>query len=549
MRASLLPIAATILALAGCRAAPPCPSGSCGTAVIGVTAGPHTLFPPLVATDIGNQIDGQLFLPLAALGMSMNTTGDSGFIPKLADRWHFEDSVTLVFHIDPRARWHDGIPVTAEDVAYTFDLDTDTLVNAPSRPLLSSIASVVARDSAHVVFTFTHVYSEQFYDATHLMMIVPQHLLDTIPRARLQAAAFNRHPVGNGPYRLVSWKPNESIELAADTDFYLGRPGIARLIWRVTPDPATLVPQLAAGEIDIIPVLLGPDQIAAAKKTPGIHLVSYPSSVYFYLAFNFRDPENHARPNALFASRGLRQAIAYAIDRNAIIQSVLGGYGSVPSGPTTPMVWIDNDSLRQLPFDSARARHMLDSLGWRPGPNGVRVRDGRRLAFTVMVPTSSAARMRIAVILQAQLKALGIDMEVQPLESNTLGARSAAGTFDAMIGGWQIDPVPAAMRQFWTTTAIGGSNYGAYSDPRFDSLVTAAMAARTKAAARPIWNEAMDVINNDAPAVWLASLSMVAAVSDRLENVTIRPDDWTATLWTWRIAPGRATARDRPAGH
>ncbi|HKI95209.1 MAG TPA: ABC transporter substrate-binding protein [Gemmatimonadales bacterium] len=502
-----------------------------------------------MATDIGNQIDGQLFLPLAALGMSMNTTGDSGFIPKLADRWHFEDSVTLVFHIDPRARWHDGIPVTAEDVAYTFDLDTDTLVNAPSRPLLSSIASVVARDSAHVVFTFTHVYSEQFYDATHLMMIVPQHLLDTIPRARLQAAAFNRHPVGNGPYRLVSWKPNESIELAADTDFYLGRPGIARLIWRVTPDPATLVPQLAAGEIDIIPVLLGPDQIAAAKKTPGIHLVSYPSSVYFYLAFNFRDPENHARPNALFASRGLRQAIAYAIDRNAIIQSVLGGYGSVPSGPTTPMVWIDNDSLRQLPFDSARARHMLDSLGWRPGPNGVRVRDGRRLAFTVMVPTSSAARMRIAVILQAQLKALGIDMEVQPLESNTLGARSAAGTFDAMIGGWQIDPVPAAMRQFWTTTAIGGSNYGAYSDPRFDSLVTAAMAARTKAAARPIWNEAMDVINNDAPAVWLASLSMVAAVSDRLENVTIRPDDWTATLWTWRIAPGRATARDRPAGH
>lgn len=549
MRASLLPISAIILALAGCRAAPPCPTGSCGTAVIGTPGQPLTLFPPLAKLDLSNQIDGQLFLTLAALGPSMNTIGDSGFIPKLADRWHFEDSLTLVFHVDPRARWQDGVPVTAQDVAFTFDIDTDTLVNAPSRPLLSSIASVTARDSAHVVFRFTHVYSEQFYDATHLMMIVPKHLLDTIPRGQLQAADFNRHPVGDGPYKLVSWKPGESIELAADTSFYLGRPGIARLIWRITPDAATMVPQLAAGELDIVPVLLGPDQVAAARKTPGIGLVQYRSSVYFYLGFNFRDPADHHRPNSLFASRALRQAIAYGIDRNAIIQSVLGGYGSVPCGPATPMVWIYNDSLQQLPFDSARARRMLDSLGWRPGPKGVRMRDGRSLAFPLIVPTSSATRMRTAVILQAQLKALGIDMEIRPLENTTFTARGSAGNFDAMIGGWQIDPVPSAMRQFWTTSAIGGSNYGAYSDPRFDSLVAAAMAARTQTAAQPLWNEAIRVINDDVPAVWLMTPSLVAAVSDRFENVSIRPDDWSATLWTWRIAPGRATARDRPAGH
>lgn len=548
MRASLLSISAVAFVLAGCRAAPSCPAGSCGTAVIGVTGDANTLFPPLSDNSISNAVVGQIFLPLAALGLSMNTEGDSGFIPKLADRWHFEDSLTLVFHINPRARWQDGVPVTAQDVAFTFDIDTDTLVNAPSRPLLSGIASVTARDSADVVFKFTHVYGEQFYDAAHEMSILPKHLLDTIPRDRLSTSAFTRHPIGDGPYKFVSWTPNESIELAADTTFFLGRPGIARLIWRVTPDMGTLLTQLKSGELDVIELLIGPDQIAQAKTAPGIRLIQYPGNMYGYLAFNFRDPTHLNRPNPLFANRALRQALTYGIDRHAILEAILGSHGEVPCGPTAPMVWIWNDSIVQLPFDSARARHMLDSLGWAPGPDGIRHRDGHALAFTLSYPTSSAPRRHAAIIIQAQLKALGVAVTLLPLEFNTFGDRAAAGRFDAMIGTWQIDPAPSAMRQFWTTASIGGSNFGAYSDTLFDSLVARAATVRSRSAARRLWDEALRRINDDAPAVWLFAPMPVAAVSDRFENVTIRPDDWSATLWTWRIAPDRALPRDRLGG-
>lgn len=549
MRASPLPIAATILALAGCRAAPPCPSGSCGTAVIGVAGDANSLFPPLAGNDVSMAVDAQMFLPLASMGLGMNTAGDSGFVPKLADRWHFEDSATLVFHIDPRAHWQDGVPVTAQDVAYTFDINTDTVVNAPARPLLSSIASVTARDSADVVFKFTHAYSEQFYDATHLMDVLPKHLLDTIPRDRLAASYFASHPVGDGPYKFVSWKSGESIELAADTTFYLGRPGIARLIWRITPDITTQLTQLRTGELDIIAVLVGPDQVGEAQKAPHIRLVEYPSSAYIFLAFNLRDPAHLSRPHPILGSRALRQALTYGIDRHAIARALVGNLGQIARGPTSPMVWIWSDTLTQFPYDTARARHMLDSLGWRVGPEGVRRKDGRKLSFGLLFPTSSAPRMHAAVIIQAELKAIGVDVQLHPTELNTVGSRAAAGQFDAMLGGWLIDPVPSAMRQFWTTAAIGGDNFGGYSDPRFDSLVAAASAARTQAAARPLWDEAMRVINDDVPAVWLYTPTMVAAVSDRFENVTIRPDNWAVTLWTWRIAPDRALPRDRLGGH
>ena len=543
-------LAATLLlcaALAACRdTRTRCQGEWCGTAVIVAPADANALLSPLAQTDIDFAASDLIFLKLADIGPALNTVGDGGFIPRLARSWKFEDGLTLVFGIDPRARWQDGVPVTAADVAFTFDLYRDTLVNAPARPLLDRIASVTARDERTAVFRFRRAYPEQFYDATHQMRIVPRHLLDSIPRARLASHPFARHPVGDGPYRFVSWRAGESIELAADTAFFLARPGLARIIWRVTPDLNTAVTQLVADEADIVSFLGGPENVARVAAAPQLRVVSYPSAVYGFLGFNLRDPDRPSRPHPLFADRDLRRALFQAVDRASLVQTVLGEYGKIPVGPTSRMTAIGNDTtIPQLAFDSARARARLGRLGWKDADgDGILERRGRKLEFQVLVPTSSQPRRRAAVILQDQLKRLGVGVLISEVEFNVFRQRTSASKYHAALFNTSEDPTPSGLQQSWTTAGIGRFNYGGYSNPRFDRLVAEAAAERNQPTAQAKWHEALAVINDDAPGIWLFDFIQASGVHRRYENVTIRRDQWAATLWTWRVAPGRRVARD-----
>jgi peptide/nickel transport system substrate-binding protein len=524
---------------AACRSEAPCPE--CGVAVISAGADADLLLPALTQ-GVGRQVSDQIFLKLADVGLARNTVGDSGFVPRLAESWDFETPRTLVFHLNPAARWQDGVPVTAADVVFTFAAYTDTLLDAPVRPLLVDIGSVTARDERTAVFHFRRTYPEEFFDATHHMRILPQHLLDSVPRDRWRTHLFARHPVGDGPYHLVSWRPGESIELAADSVFFQGPPGISRLIWRIAPDFNAAITQLIAGEADIIETIVGAENIERVRQDSALRLVEYPAGVYMYLGFNLRDPKDLDRPNALFGDRALRRALALAIDRAALVQAVLGGYGIVPPGPTTPMVGIAKGAPPQLPFDSAAANRLLDSLGWRrAAPDSIRTRSGRRLAFEVLYPSSSGIRQRAGVILQDQLRKAGVEIKLTPIELNVWLDRARTGRFDALIGAWQIDLPPSGLRELWGSADIGASNYDRYASPVFDSLIARAGAVSDPTVARRLWHQAIDTINQDAPAVWLFSPTMFAGLSRRIENVTIRPDEWWATLWTWRA--GRREGR------
>src|SRR5207244_6794047 len=191
--------------------------------------------------------------------------GDEDFQPLLAQRWQWNGPRTLVFHLNPRARWQDGQPVTAADVAFTFDAYTDPKVASPSAPDLRWIGAVTARDSLTAVFRFRRRYPEMFYDAACRMRILPAHLLRSLPREAWRTAPFGRAPVGSGPYRLVAWKAGETIELAADSTFFLGRPHIRRLIWRSAPDLQVAISQLIANQADALEFLGPPDNVRRVR--------------------------------------------------------------------------------------------------------------------------------------------------------------------------------------------------------------------------------------------------------------------------------------------
>jgi len=508
------------------------------TVIIATTGDADFLLPPVTTETSGINVSDLLFCRLAELTAALNTVDDSGFRPVLARSWEHPDSLTIVFHLDPRARWQDGVPVTAADVAYTFGVYRNPVVNAPLAPFLAAIASVTARDSLTVAFRFRRWYPEQLYDATYHMRILPRHLLDTIPAARLATAPFARAPVGDGPYRFVRWLAGSEIDLAADTTWFLGRPGLARLVWRVTPELATAVSELLAGEADAMEVIPARGLLERVRQSTNVRLVPYPSPFYAAIVFNLRRPP--------FADRDLRRALAMAADRQTIVQSVFGPFAEVAVGATSRMQWIWSDSIRQLPFDTAAAARALDQRGWRrSGPDGRRARGGTPLRFTLLVPTSSQVRQQAAVILQDELKRIGVDMQIQPLEFTVMEQRTQAGDFDAAFVSRTIDPSPASLLQWWSPGAA--ANIGRFADTGFQALTAAAMRARTRAEAAPLWHEALGRLNDDAAAIFLFSPRNNAAVSTRLDHVTIRPDSWLATVTDWRVGGARPGAPDRGA--
>src|SRR6185503_15416822 len=167
LRRSLSPFAllAVLLAVAGCERRGGCTGSDCGTLIMTAIGEPGTLLPASTEDVVANDIGEQLFLKLADVGMSLNTDGDEDFQPLLAERWEWDGPLTLVFHLDPRARWQDGQRVSAADVEFTFDAYKASVVASPFRTKLRRIASVTQRDSLTAVFRFREQYPEMFYDA------------------------------------------------------------------------------------------------------------------------------------------------------------------------------------------------------------------------------------------------------------------------------------------------------------------------------------------------------------------------------------------------
>jgi peptide/nickel transport system substrate-binding protein len=522
--------------LIGCKSRGGCSGDYCGTLVIAAAGEPDILLPPITQLAMARDVSDQLFLKLADVGMSANTIGDDGFVPQLAARWDWTDSVTLTFHLDPRAKWQDGVSVTAADVAFTFDMYSDSTVNAPSRSSLREILAVTAPDSLTAVFRFRRPYAEMFYDAVYHMRVLPAHLLRALPRSAWQSAPFGRQPIGDGPYRFVRWNAGESLELAADSTFFLGRPHLRRLIWRFTPNLDVAVSQLIAGQADAIEVLGPPGNVGRVHEVASLATYPYPGNTYGFLAFNLRANGDTSAPHPLFGNRDLRRAVVMALDRDGMLHNVWGGgdLAAVPPGPM-PRLW----SLSDKNLAAAGARDSVAAarlLAARRGPR----------AFHLLVPTTSGLRRQYARLIQAQLQPFGWDVRIDEVDLSVVQQRVGAGQFDAVLGAWASGPSPIdATLQNWTRRGFGGQNPGRYDNPQLDRLLESAVAARNRDAATRLLRSAIALWNSDAPAAPLYAPDNVAAVNRRVSEVTIRPDSWLALVRMWRIPASQLTDRDR----
>ncbi len=537
-------ILATLLAAAAALPATAQRPQDHGAAVILLGQEPVTPIPTLYGGSSANaNVADLLFLRLARPGQVLVTTDEHTFEPELARSWSRRDSLTLVFELDPRAKWQDGTPVTSRDAVFSFARMRDSTVDPQRALLLRSIASVTAEGDRRVVIRFREKYPEQFYDATFHVQLLPAHLVDTIPPQRFAESAFARAPVGDGPYRWVRRTAGQRLELAGDPSFFLGAPKVDRVVFLLVRDVEAALNLLLDGSADLyeaVPPVTGPARLAGSKD---IQVIGASSYGLLYLLFNQHAFGDRTRPHPILSDSVIRRALAMAIDRPTLLQSTYGGFGALAAAPVSRGQW--TYALVPGPrFSPDNAASLFRSRGYvTRNRDGILEKDGVPLAFRLNLPSTSAPRMKMATQVQEQLRKIGVRLEINAVDGPVWAQRRGRGEFDIDFSSAVLDPSPRGIVQSWTCAGRGGSNVGGFCDPEFDRLIDQALHAKKTGESE--WRHAYQRLQDDAPAVFLVSPPILFAIHRRYRNATFRSSSLYGDLWRWSVDPAKRLARDR----
>lgn len=483
-----------------------------------------------------------MFLPLLRLG------GDLQYEPLLAEGWEMIGDTAAVFRLRRDVRWHDGVPTTARDVEFTFSRALEPGSAYPNRDFFANWTGVTATDSFTVHASFS-AQAEPLAGVPFLP-IMPAHLLDTIPSERMRQAAFNKRPVGNGPFRFVEYRANDRWVFEANPDFPQalgGRPYLDRLVWRVIPDATAQVAEISTGAADMTLTPPG-DDFPRLSAQPGLRGIVRPSPRYAMVIWNGRvAPLDDAR---------VRHALTLAIDRAQIVQTLRGGYGQVAVGPIDPAHWAFASGLEPLPFDPDSARAMLRAAGLvdRDGDGMLDMPDGRPFQIELKLPAGSAINRDMAEMIRSNLAAVGVRVVARPVDGGTMygDVTSPARNFQAVILGWESAIRPNLRGIFHSAERDGMYGAAGYRNARVDSLIDGVEFARSREEAQPLYHELQRVLRDEQPWSFLYYFSSLVLVRDRLQGVEMDVRGALVNVQDWwvrdaRQAPG-SVARSDSAG-
>jgi peptide/nickel transport system substrate-binding protein len=498
-----------------------------GTVIIGMRSD-FGGFNPITSTSTYDQAlnNHALFTPLIRYDEDLTPQ------PFLAESWDMQDDTAVVFHLRRDVRWHDGQPVTAHDVLFTFEMaktpETASLIGT----LLAEVESARLIDDYTISFRFTRPHAqavESFYWAP-----APRHLLQGISPAELRNAPYNRQPVGSGPFMFGSWRANEQLVLNPNPDFpeaLGGPPASERVVFRVIPEASTMLTELFTGNIHVdIPVQ--PDQARQIENNADTELFSFPGRSFHYIGWNnARAPFNDAR---------VRRAMTHAINRQEIIDALLYGHGQLSTGPIPP--WHPADpGVQPLAFDPNMAAQLLEQAGWidRDGDGMRENAQGQRLTFTLL-SSDDALRRSVVEVVQSQLRRVGADVQVRVMEFQTLLQSHRNRDFDAVFTNWSLDNfnmASAPMSLFHTSQADieQSPNRSSVRIPRLDAAMERAMLTPDPNQQRAAWREFTQVLQEEQPVTFMFWLNELAAARTTVQGIEMDPRGDLRTLPQWTV--------------
>jgi peptide/nickel transport system substrate-binding protein len=494
-----------------------------GDTLVEASLGEATNLIPALASDTASfAVIDRIYDGLVKLDKNLN------LVPALAEAWEFsEDRLSLTFKLRPGVRWHDGQPFTARDALFTYELMVD-----PGTPTAYA-NSFQQIEKAEVVddHTFRVTYRRPLAKAlsTWSCSIMPAHLLEG---RDLVSSPLARRPIGTGPYKMEKWEAGQRVTLVANDDYFEGRPNIDRVVIKVIPDLNAQMLELQAGHIDTMN--LTPDQYeeksGAADFRAAYNVFRYPAFSYGYLGFNLKRP--------LFQDQRVRQAMAYAIDKEEIVEGVLLGLGRTANGPFKPDMWANNQNVAPYPYDPGKARALLAEAGWIVN-GGLLVRDGQPFSFTIATNQGNKIREQVGAIIQARLKEIGVEVKIQVIEwAAFLKEYLDRHNFDAVIMGWTI-PTDPDMFDIWHSSKNrpGELNFISYKNEEVDRLVDEARFVLDQSERKKLYDRVQEILHEEAPYVFLYVPDALPAVAKRFIGPEVGPGGWGHNFKQWFVPP------------
>ncbi|HEX6832786.1 MAG TPA: peptide ABC transporter substrate-binding protein, partial [Rudaea sp.] len=443
---------------------------------VALNINPTQLNPILTQNTIESFTDGLIFNELVTQDAQHHQIPDlAREVPTVANGGVSKDGLTLVYHLRKGVRWHDGAPFTSKDVVFTWHAIMNPNNNVVSRRGYDQIASMTTPDPYTVVMHMKRLFSPAidtiFGESDTPMKILPEHLLARYPN--LNHVAFNAAPVGTGAYRFVRWLRSDHIELAANANYFKGRPHFARLLLKIIPDDNTMLAQIRAHEVDLALEIPAP-VYRDASGAPGVTRQLASAPVYTAVQFNTqKSPLDDPR---------VRRALVMGIDRQQIVRDDSYGTATVAVADLSPYYWAFDRSLSPIPYDPNGAKALLDAAGWHPGPDGVRTKNGRRLSLLYVYGTGSQLVRTIIAQVQQMYRPLGIEVQLKGYDYATLYAAAQSGgilnggRFDMAMYSWVSGADPDDSSQ-WTCAAIppNGNNVSRYCSRQMDALQRTAL--------------------------------------------------------------------------
>ncbi|XRW95003.1 ABC transporter substrate-binding protein [Serratia sp. PAMC26656] len=445
-------------------------------------------------------------------------------VARLAESWQISpDNRVYTLKLRANLVYSDGSPMKAEDIAFTLTLlhdpayDGDTDI-APAHiqggaeyknGTAPSISGLKVVDDRTIQITTTQP------GATTLQLIGGPVLSKAYygkdyQRGKLESVrALNGKPLGNGPYIYDKYVPGQEIRFHANPNFYLGQPAVARFIYRVT-NPATNFQLFQTGETDYDAFTAKPDDIEQLKLLGFANINLYSSSDYSRIDFNFKRP-------ALQDAR-VRQALIYGLDRQKLITVVYQGYGTVANQPISPVSWAyDPQGINPYAYDVNKAKQLLDQAGWKPGADGIRQKDGKKLELTLLV-TKKLLNDALVPIAKDNYRQIGVLLKPQVLDFNALLAQRKAGNYDlASLSTSSLNDPHDGVRDYISQVSETG-----YNNPQVDKLIGQANATLDIEQRKPLYHQLYQTLAEDPPVILLGNRKILSASSARVTG--FKPD-------------------------
>ena len=513
-----------------------------GTAVVALNFDPPSMNPLASKTDEQAIQREMLFMPLIKYDAQLRP------VPWLAERWDTvrvgRDSLDLTFRLRRDARWHDGQPVTAEDVRWTFERAVDPRTAYHGASWFSFYHPRAAVLDPYTI-RFRLRRHPEFLDGWRLLPPVPKHILGNTPPEQIATHPFGtRNPVGNGPFRFADRTPGQEWVFEANPRFPAalgGRPYLDRVVFRSIPDATTRLTELLTGGVHIAVPVAATDA-GRLQPAQGVRAISRPVPNWSFIAWNTRLP--------MFDTPEERRALTMALNRPQITESVTSGTGVPGRSIVTPFHWAFNasDPRTAVPFNPEAARSLLASAGWRDrnGDGVLEDESGRPFRFTLKTLQGNTGMQDAATIAQAQLQQIGVVAQIQTLEPSTLisqfeGAVNESGQrqrdFDAVLLSWN-DPFRKDDSQFLhSRNQNGGRFWTGYSHPRLDQLMDSLSVVADRRVARPLWTEYQRHLAQAAPLTVLYYPKQLIGIRSRLRGVEMDARGEYITAARWWLAP------------